>query len=164
MARRAHVYPQVDPGAAGLVDTRVVAIERSATVGAALALARRRDAAVVTVGDGIALRADLARADDLGLASLRAAELTRPVLTVGAGTPEVHVRRALAAGARAVLITAGRVVVGAATRPPTAPQAPAASSVTSCARPPSSRTTSTSWSRATRTASRAGSRKQPEAP
>ncbi|MBI1733791.1 MAG: CCA tRNA nucleotidyltransferase [Candidatus Rokubacteria bacterium] len=121
MPRRAHVYPQVEPGAGALVDARVVAVERTATVGAALALARKRDAGVIAVGGGAALRADLARADELGLAALRAAELARPVPIVGARTPEVRVRRALAAGAPAVLVTDGRVPVGAAMTPPDLP-------------------------------------------
>src|SRR5439155_650366 len=61
MAKRAHAYPQVDPGAAALVDAPVASVPRGARVGEALRLARRRQAVAVSA-DGRAwiLRDDLA--------------------------------------------------------------------------------------------------------
>src|SRR5262249_61421216 len=44
MAKRAHAYPQVAPGAAALVDAPVASVPRGARVGDALRLARRRQA------------------------------------------------------------------------------------------------------------------------
>jgi hypothetical protein len=116
-ARRAFrgSYPQVDPGAAGLIDAAVVPVPVSATVGQALALARRRDAAAVVTAEGedIVLRDDLVRAASLGLADLAAADLTWPVPSVDANVTEVTVRRLVAAGAPLVVVRRGARVLGA---------------------------------------------------
>ena len=79
MARRAHVYPQVEPGAAALVDAAVVSVPASISAGHALALARRRDARALTAGAAVVLRDDLARAASLGVSGARATSLARPV-------------------------------------------------------------------------------------
>src|SRR5262249_16346733 len=89
MAKRAHAYPQVDPGAAALVDAPVASVPRRARVRDALRLARRRQAAVVSAdGRAFILRDDLARAARLGLGELPAATLARPPPVV-----ESHVSR-----------------------------------------------------------------------
>jgi tRNA nucleotidyltransferase (CCA-adding enzyme) len=105
--RRASVYPQVEPGAASLVNAPLAAVARGATVTQALALARRRAAPAVTVGAAVVLREDLARAEALGLAGLPAARLARPVPVVGARVGEVAVLRLLAAGAPLVVVREG---------------------------------------------------------
>lgn len=112
-ARSARAYPQVDPGAAALIDTAIAATGASARAGAALLLARRRESAVVQVGDALVLREDLARAVALGLGDLEARELARPLPRVEARSSEIAVRRHLAAGARAVVVTDGPGMPGA---------------------------------------------------
>ncbi|MBI3825348.1 MAG: hypothetical protein HY294_05065, partial [Candidatus Rokubacteria bacterium] len=112
MARRAHAYPQVDPGAAGLVEGGVAAVGGRASVREALALARRRDALGVQTAAGLVLRDDLARASRLGLDDLRAADLARPIPITEARASEVVVRRHLAAGAVAVAVRERRRLVG----------------------------------------------------
>lgn len=125
MARAAHPYPQVDPGAAGLVDGPVAQVPAGAPAGRALEAARRRNAAVVVVGDGgFVLREDLARAGQLGLSALPAASLARALPVVATAVSEIAVRRSLAAGAAAVIVgdrggPVGAVVRGAG-RPPAA--------------------------------------------
>jgi len=109
MAKRAHAYPQVDPGAAALVDAPVASVPRGARVGEALRLARRRQAVAVSA-DGRAwiLRDDLARAARLGLDELPAAMLARPVPAVESRVSEIVVRRHLASGAPVVIVRDGR--------------------------------------------------------
>jgi len=109
MAKRAHAYPQVDPGAAALVDAPVASVPRGARVGEALRLARRRQAVAVSA-DGRAwiLRDDLARAARLGLDELPAAMLARPVPAVESRVSEIAVRRHLASGAPVVIVRDGR--------------------------------------------------------
>ena len=109
MAKRAHAYPQVDPGAAALVDAPVASVPRGARVGDALRLARRRQAVAVSA-DGRAwiLRDDLARAARLGLDELPAAMLARPVPAVESRVSEIAVRRHLASGAPVVIVRDGR--------------------------------------------------------
>lgn len=116
MAKRAHAYPQVDPGAAALVNVVLAPAAPAARVGEALALARRRNAAAVGIGDaGWVLREDLARASALGLDALRAAALVRPLPRVEARASEVAVRRWLAAGAPLVVVRDRRGPIGAVT-------------------------------------------------
>jgi tRNA nucleotidyltransferase (CCA-adding enzyme) len=115
MARRAHAYPQVDPGAVALVDTPVVVMPASTRAGEALQLARRREAAVVQIGGALVLREDLARAAAMELGELDARDLARPLPVVDAQASEIAVRRRLAAGARAVVVarrggTSGAVI------------------------------------------------------
>ena len=104
MARRAAVYPQVDPRAGGIVDRAVTSAGARARVGEALDRARQRDAAAVRAGERWILREDLARAAALGLADLPARALARPLPVVPAGATEVTVRRHLAAGAPLVIV------------------------------------------------------------
>ena len=109
MAKRAHAYPQVDPGAAALVDAPVASVPRGARVGDALRLARRRQAVAVSAdGRAWVLRDDLARAARLGLDDLPAAMLARPVPAVESRVSEIAVRRHLAAGAPVVIVRDGR--------------------------------------------------------
>jgi tRNA nucleotidyltransferase (CCA-adding enzyme) len=118
MARRGHVYPQVEPGAVALVNVPPIVLEPEASVASAFDVARHRDAgALVTSSNRLVLRADLARARDLGLAHLPARTLARPVPVVAASASEVAVRRHLARGATAVLVRDGSRVVGAVLRP-----------------------------------------------
>ncbi|MBI2216535.1 MAG: CCA tRNA nucleotidyltransferase [Candidatus Rokubacteria bacterium] len=116
MPRRAHVYPQVDPGAVSLVSAAPVRLDAQATVTAALALARRRDATVmVATGRRVILREDLARARALGLGELPARVLARPVPAVDARASEIVVRRHFIDGAPAALVRDGTTLVGIAT-------------------------------------------------
>jgi tRNA nucleotidyltransferase (CCA-adding enzyme) len=122
MARRAHVYPQVELAAADLVDVPVAAASAEITVADALALARKRNAGWLAAGAAAVLREDLARAVALGLGELRAAEIARPLPAVDAAAGEAAVRRLLAAGAPLVTVrgpkgplggVSGRLVGGA---------------------------------------------------
>src|SRR5262249_56696096 len=115
MAKRAHVYPQVDPGAAALVDAPVATIPRRARVRDALHLARRRQALAVSAdARGWILRDDLARAARLGREELPAAILARPLPVVDRRSKEIAVRRHLAAGAPLVVVRdARRTALGA---------------------------------------------------
>jgi len=114
MAKRAHAYPQAEPGAGGLVNAAVVRVPAHTRVAEALALARRREAGLVATADGqVALRQDLSRAVGLGLEELVADELVRPLPVVSVNEPEVNIRRLLAAGTPAVVVRDGREVVGA---------------------------------------------------
>ena len=106
VAKRAHAYPQVEPGVDALPDAGLAALPRGVSVRDALGLARRRDAAVLVLPgrSGFVLREDLARADGLGLADIPAADVGRPLPVVESGATEVAVRRRLAAGAAAVVV------------------------------------------------------------
>lgn len=117
MARR--TYPQVDPGAGGLLNVRLGRVPARATVAQALGLARIRNAALVRVGEsGWVLREDLNRAQALGLDALPAASVARALPSVGADEGEVRVRRLLATGVAAVIVRDRRGPVGAVTAPP----------------------------------------------
>src|SRR4051794_23857788 len=105
MASRARSYPQVTPTAADLIDGAVVAAPPGLSAADGLRLARRRG------GDGLAagardfvLRGALARAETLGAGALPLRRLTRPLPALAARTGEIAVRRALAAGAPAVVV------------------------------------------------------------
>ena len=114
MAKRAHVYPQVEPGAAALINVAVATAPRTARVGAMLTMARRRGLQAIRLGPtGWVLRDDLARASALGLATLPAATLARPLPSVEAGTSEITVRRHLAAGSALVVVHDRRGPIGA---------------------------------------------------
>ena len=118
VAARAQRYPQVEPGAEALIDTRIVAVPRAADAAAALRLARQRDVAVLAAGGDVVLRSDLARADALGLSALPATALARPAPTVDVRASEVQVRKALADGAPAVLVADRGGLRGVATAAP----------------------------------------------
>jgi tRNA nucleotidyltransferase (CCA-adding enzyme) len=129
MAKPGSAYPQVEPGAAGLMHRRVIACPGTVSVARALALARRRGADVVVVGRAVAvLTRDLDRAVAWGLGRHRALELARRQLpVVGAAEREVSVRRRLQAGAPMVLVRAGGKVTGVVEAERLAPAAPALS-------------------------------------
>ncbi|HUF90782.1 MAG TPA: hypothetical protein VMR23_00295 [Candidatus Limnocylindria bacterium] len=119
VARRAHAYPQVTVTAADLVDTAVVTAPSGITAADAVRVARKREAGVVACGEGgHALCEDLSRAVALGLGDVRARSLTRPLPVVPRQTPELDVRRRLAEGAAAVIVTDGRAALGAVARAP----------------------------------------------
>jgi len=113
MAKRAHVYPQVKLTAADLTDLAIAVAPAAVGVTEALALARKRNAAVVAAGAASVLRDDLVRATSLGLGALRAAQVARAVPSVDPGASEATVRRLLAAGAPLVLVRGPRGAVGA---------------------------------------------------
>jgi tRNA nucleotidyltransferase (CCA-adding enzyme) len=116
MARRARPYPQILVTAADLVDGQVLAAPSGITAADALRLARRRRVRVLACGAGHhVLAEDLARAESLGLGDVPARELARPLPVVGARTPEPAVRRALAAGAPAVIVSPAGVITRPAT-------------------------------------------------
>jgi tRNA nucleotidyltransferase (CCA-adding enzyme) len=121
MARRAHAYPQVSLTAADLVDGSALATPAGISVADALRLARRRRARVLACGrDRHVIVEDLARADGLGLGDLAAREVARPLPRVTPATPELAVRRRLAEGTPAVVVT-GRGVIARAAAPRAVP-------------------------------------------
>ena len=113
MAKRAHVYPQVELAAADLVDVPVASAPAEITVADALALARKRNAGWLAAGAAAVLREDLARAVALGLGELPAAEIARPLPSVDAASGEAAVRRLLAAGAPLVPVRGPKGPLGA---------------------------------------------------
>jgi tRNA nucleotidyltransferase (CCA-adding enzyme) len=118
MAVERRTYPQVDPGAGGLMDMAVGACPAGASVKAALALLRRRRLRLLVTRQGtrwgVLLPRDLARARALGLAGRPAGEVARwEVPAVTRNAAEVVVRRRLLEGAPAVLVRDGRRIVGA---------------------------------------------------
>ena len=117
MARRAHVYPQVAPTAADLVDGLVISVPPALGARDAARLARRRNADVVAVGRAAyALREDAARAEALGVGDLAVRRLIRPLPVVPGREREVAVRRRLAAGAPVVVVMQGRAPLGVVRR------------------------------------------------
>ena len=130
MALQRRTYPQVDPGAGGLMHRAYAVCPPQATVRQALALLRRRRLRLLVTREGnragVVLPADLKGARALGLESRQARDVARwgsPVVT--ARESEVSVRRLLLEGAPAVLVREGRRIVGAveASIPPAAPPA-----------------------------------------
>ena len=128
MAKRAHGYPQVSLVAADLVNAAVVRAPAPVAIGAALRLARKRDAVVVVVEARYVLREDLVRASRLGLEDLASTAVARDLPSVEAGAGEVTVRRLLAEGAPLVVVRDRRGPVGAVATPaaamPDVPTAP----------------------------------------
>ena len=113
VAKRAHAYPQVSLVAVDLVNTAVTHAPAPIAIGAALRLARKRDAAIVVVDGRCALREDLVRASLLGLDDLASTAVARDLPCVDAGAGEVTVRRLLAEGAPLVVVRDRRGPVGA---------------------------------------------------
>ena len=113
VAKRAHAYPQVSLVAVDLVNTAVTHAPAPIAIGAALRLARKRDAAMVVVDGRCALREDLVRASLLGLDDLASTAVARELPCVDAGAGEVTVRRLLAEGAPLVVVRDRRGPVGA---------------------------------------------------
>jgi tRNA nucleotidyltransferase (CCA-adding enzyme) len=114
MAKAGHAYPQVEPGAAALMDRRVAIGPRSLRVGAALAAVERVGAHVLVLGPRLAVRhAELARAVRWGLGGLRAVDIAWDDLpAVAPSTPEIAARRLVLAGASMLLVREGGRVVG----------------------------------------------------
>jgi len=115
---RARTYPQVTPTAADLVDGAIVAAPPTLGASDGLRLARRRSVEVLTAGRGFVLREDLARAEALGVGDLPLRRLTRPLPALAARAGEITVRRALAAGAPAVVVMNARTPIGVVRRAP----------------------------------------------
>ena len=113
VAKRAHAYPQVSLVAVDLVNTAVTQAPAPIAIGAALRLARKRDAAMVVVDGRCALREDLVRASLLGLDDLASTAVARDLPCVDAGAGEVTVRRLRAEGAPLVVVRDRRGPVGA---------------------------------------------------
>ena len=113
MGKPGHRYPQVEPGAAALVDATVATAPPAIRVREAQAWALKARADALQLGDrGLVLRADLERAAAIGLDDLPASAITRPLPLVSARAPEVAVRRALVAGAPIVVVRDRRGIVG----------------------------------------------------
>jgi tRNA nucleotidyltransferase (CCA-adding enzyme) len=118
MAKPGHAYPQVEPGVAALMDSRVLRGAPAATVARALARARAAGATVVALGPGRAVRvSELARAAAWGLDRRSVGEVAwRDLPGVAAGASEIEARRLLRAGASLVLVRRGARVIGAVDR------------------------------------------------
>lgn len=113
MAKPGQRYPQVESGAAALIDTAVAVAPAALRIRDAQAWALKRNAEALQLGDrGWVLREDLARAAALGLDELPASAITRPLPLLSARAPEVTVRRTLAAGAPLVIVRDRRGTIG----------------------------------------------------
>jgi tRNA nucleotidyltransferase (CCA-adding enzyme) len=113
MGKRGGAYPQVEPGAAALINAAVVAAPPALRVGEARTWALKRNADALQLGDrGWVLRDDLARAAALGLDEMPASAIARPLPLLSVRSPEVMVRRALAAGAPLVIVQDRRGPLG----------------------------------------------------
>jgi tRNA nucleotidyltransferase (CCA-adding enzyme) len=117
MARRAHVYPQVEVGAAALVDAQLLEAPAGIAVAHALRLVRQRDAHGLAIDGRIVLREDLARAASLGIEDTPADVLARPVPTTPGDATEASVRRHLASGAPLVAVREGDRIIGGVSPP-----------------------------------------------
>ncbi len=115
-ARRAHAYPQVVLTAGDLVDAEVLAAPPGISAADALRLARRRRVRVLACGATThVLVEDLARAESLGLGDLPARVVARPLPIVPPRTPELAVRRRLAEGAPAVIVSGAGAIARSGT-------------------------------------------------
>jgi len=129
VAKRAHVYPQVSLVATDLVNAAVAWTRAPLAIGAALRLARKRDAVIVVADGRYVLREDLVRASRLGLDDLASTVIARDLPRVEPTASEVTVRRLLAQGAPLVVVRdrrgppVGAVAPGTAS-PPAVPTAP----------------------------------------
>ncbi len=114
MAKAGHTYPQVDGGAAALMDRRIAIVPRGLGVSAALARAARANAHVLVLGSRVAVRqAELARAARWGLGGVRAQDIAwHDVPVIAPSTPEVVVRRLVLAGTSMLLVREGGRLVG----------------------------------------------------
>jgi tRNA nucleotidyltransferase (CCA-adding enzyme) len=118
MAKTGHVYPQVEPGIAALMDARVVTCAPAVSVARALARARAAGATVVALGPARAARvSELARAAAWGLDRWPAAAVAwRDLPSVATGASEIDARRRLLAGAPMLLVRRGARVIGVVDR------------------------------------------------
>src|SRR3984893_1971963 len=114
MAKAGHVYPQVEPRAADLMDARVTTAQRRWSVNRALAAARASGASVIAADLGTAARvADIERAAAWGLGRTPWIDLAYTGLpAVSSSAAEITVRRLLRGGASMVLVRDGRRVAG----------------------------------------------------
>jgi tRNA nucleotidyltransferase (CCA-adding enzyme) len=114
MAKAGHVYPQVVPRAADLMDARVTTAQRRWSVDRALAAARASGASVIAADLGTAARvADIERAAAWGLGRTPWIDLAYTGLpAVSSSAAEITVRRLLRGGASMVLVRDGRRVAG----------------------------------------------------
>lgn len=117
MAKVGHVYPQVEPGVAALMDPRVLTCAPGGSVARALARARGAGATVVVLGPGRAARvSELTRAAAWGLDRRPVRDVAwRDLPSVDAGASEIEARRRLL-GAPLVLVCRGARVIGAIDR------------------------------------------------
>jgi tRNA nucleotidyltransferase (CCA-adding enzyme) len=118
MAKAGHVYPQVEPGAAALMDPRVLTCAPGVPVTRALARARVAGATVVVLGPARAVRvSELTRAAAWGLGRRPVRDVAwRALPSVGPGASEIVARRRLLAGAPLVLVRRGARVIGVVDR------------------------------------------------
>lgn len=114
MARAGAVYPQVEPGAAALMERRVGWCAARCRLAVARRAARRVGAELLVTPDGSVVRGrDLERASRWRLGKLRSADLAWTGLpTVTPRALETSVRRLLMRGAPMVLVREARRVVG----------------------------------------------------
>lgn len=117
-------YPQVDPGAAGIMSRAVVCVSADESVDGAAARVRRRQTRFVAVSSPAAVggvpAAILKRAQALGLGSMKVADIAwRELPVVGSRRGEITVRRLLIEGAPAVLVGEGQRVAGVVEPPST---------------------------------------------
>ncbi len=114
MARAGAVYPQVDPQAGGLMDSRVLPCAPGMAASRALERAEVKGARALVVGPGaVVRREELSRAVRWGLHGIATGRLALrglPVVAPRAG--EVEVRRLLMAGAPMVIVMDGGRVTG----------------------------------------------------
>jgi tRNA nucleotidyltransferase (CCA-adding enzyme) len=109
MAKAGSVYPQVDPGAAGLMDRAALTGSPGIRVRHALDALERASATVMVLGRGAAVRRDdLRRAVEWGLGTMPAGDLAWVGLPcVPPSASEVSVRRCLMHGAPMVIVAGG---------------------------------------------------------
>ncbi len=114
MAKPGVAYPQVEPGAAALMDRRVTRCPGRRRVAEALDLAREAGADALVLGGREAVRRrELERLARWGLDWLRVEEVAwRGLPVVGATSPEPNARRLLIGGAPMILVRDGGRVVG----------------------------------------------------
>jgi len=113
MAKAGHAYPQVEPGVAGIMESRVITCPPGATVARAHARARASGARLVVTGPRHAVRdSELARAVEWGLGGRPVREVAwRGLSSLSPDASELDARRRVLAGAPLVLVRrAGRAV------------------------------------------------------
>lgn len=113
MAKAGHAYPQVEPGVAGIMESRVITCPPGTTVARAHARARASGARLVVTGPRQAVRdSELARAVEWGLGGRPVREVAwRGLSSLSPDASELDARRRVLAGAPLVLVRrAGRAV------------------------------------------------------
>lgn len=113
MAKPGHAYPQVEPGVAGIMESRVITCPPGATVARAHARARASRARIVVTGPRHAVRdSELARAVEWGLGGHPVRDVAwRGLPSLSPAASEIDARRRVLAGAPLVMVRrAGRAV------------------------------------------------------